>query len=435
MLDIRWLRTHREEAIDRLSRRFAERAPAEALIDQLLSLDDRRRHLQQEVDALRAQQNTLSRRVGELRRAGESQQAEALLAELQQLKTRLREKEKALEAIQAEWRETLATIPNCPHESVPPGTDESANQVLETWGAIPEPPVRLPHWEIAQKHGLIHFRWGAKLAGSGFYVLTGWGARLQRALIQFFLDEAARAGYVEVSPPHLVNAATGFGTGQLPDKDRQMYYIEEDELYLIPTAEVPVTNLFRECVLQEEDLPIRMVSYTPCYRREAGSWGQMTRGLNRVHQFDKVEIVHIVHPDESYTELERMCTYVHGLLEKLELPHRRVLLGGGELGFASAKTYDMEVYAAGQDRWLEVSSISNFEAFQARRMNLRVRTGKHYYHPHTLNGSALALARLMAALIENNYTPEGIRLPEVLHPYVGQEILPFEIPLPAWTQN
>lgn len=445
MIDVAWVREHPQEAIQRWAKRSGE-ATAQEWVRRLLQLDERRRTLQQKVDSLRAQLNRDSRQIGILVREGKQTEASQLREKLQKLKQDLISLEEEYEQVQTAWKTFLHELPNFPDDQVPAGDSAEQNLIVEQWGDVPKPPLRKPHWEIAEELGLIHFRWGAKLAGSGFYVFAGWGARLQRALIQFFLDQAHQMGYVEISPPHLVNPETAFGTGQLPDKEGQMYHLERDNLYLIPTAEVPVTNLFRGCTLEESDLPIRMVSYTPCYRREAGSWGQMTRGLNRVHQFDKVEIVHIATPESSADELERMCEYVHTLLEKLELPHRRVLLCGGELGFAAARTYDMEVYAAGQDRWLEVSSISTFGDFQARRMNLRIRSSEkgRLRFAHTLNGSALALARLIAALLENRYSPErqAVQVPEVLRPYLdGAEWIPpdtsgkTKFPLPAWNQD
>ncbi len=432
MLDIRWIRQHPEEAIARLKKR---NILAEEIIQQILQLDEQRRQLQTRLDESRKQLNERSRQIGQLMRAGQKEEAQRLQAETSRLKQEIQALESEMEKVQKQLRELLITTPNFPHPDVPEGEDESANEVVEQWGELPEPPVRRPHWEIAYEYGLIHFKWGSKIAGTGFVVYAGWGARLQDALIRFFLDQAQQEGYVQIGPPHLVNEDTAFGTGQLPDKDEQMYYIERDKLYLIPTAEVPVTNIFRNVVVKAEDLPVRMVAYSPCYRREAGSYGQLTRGLNRLHQFDKVEIVHIAHPDHSYEELERMCAYVGRLLQQLELPYRRVRLCGGDLGFAAALTYDMEVYAAGQDRWLEASSISNFETFQALRMNLRGKDGKKTFIPHTLNGSALALPRVMVALIENNVVAEGIRVPKALQPYLGTDLIPRSKPLPIWEQD
>ncbi len=432
MLDIKWIRAHKDEAIERLAKRGLA---SNAIIEEILTLDEQRRNLQTELDALRSKLNSLSKEIGKLMREGKKEEAENIKQQTTQLKSQIEAIEQEKEEVDKRMYELLITTPNFPHPDVPAGEDESDNVIVEQWGEMPKPPVKRPHWEIAYEYGLINFKWGSKLAGSGFVVFTGWGARLQDALIRFFLDNAVKNGYVQISPPHLVNEDTGFGTGQLPDKDEQMYYIEKDELYLIPTAEVPVTNLFRNTVVKAEDLPVRMVSYTPCYRREAGSYGQMTRGLNRVHQFDKVEIVHIAHPNNSYEELERMCEYVGSLLQKLEIPYRRVLLCGGDLGFAAAKTYDMEVYAAGQDRWLEASSISNFETFQSLRMNLKGKDGKKTFIPYTLNGSALALPRIIAAMIENNVTAEGIRVPKALAEYLGTDIIPKGEPLPIWGQD
>jgi len=317
--------------------------------------------------------------------------------------------------------EALYTVPNVPHESVPPGNTDEDNEVYKDWAAaLPElPEGALPHWELAKQYPLFDMELGTKLTGSGFPLYRGKGARLQRALISFFLDEAARAGYEEVLPPLLVNDATARATGQLPDKEGQMYHAERDDLYLIPTAEVPITNVYRDVILQESDFPIKMTGHTPCFRREAGSYGADVRGLNRVHQFDKVEIVQIQHPDKSYETLEEMMAHVGSLLDKLELPYRILRLCGGDLGFTAALTFDFEVYSAAQQKWLEVSSVSNFETYQSNRLKLRFRDGKQTRLAHTLNGSALALARVVAALIENNQRAEGIVIPKVLQDYTG----------------
>jgi seryl-tRNA synthetase len=318
-----------------------------------------------------------------------------------------------------ELQKVLYLIPNVPAENVPTGRTPEENITVHQHGSMPAlRPDAMPHWELIKKYDIIDFDLGNKISGAGFPVYKGKGAKLQRALINFFLDEAAKEGYTEIQPPIVINKASGFGTGQLPDKEGQMYYITEDELYLIPTAEVPVTNLYRDVIMNEVDLPVRNVAYTPCFRREAGSWGAHVRGLNRLHQFDKVEIVQIRKAEESYAALDEMCSYVQGLLEKLELPYRKLLLCGGDMGFNSAMTYDMEVYSGAQQRWLEVSSVSNFETFQANRLKLRYKNkeGKMQLL-HTLNGSALALPRIVAALLENNQTPDGIRIPQVLVPF------------------
>ena len=330
-----------------------------------------------------------------------------------------------LSAVEEELQQVLYLIPNVPAEEVPEGGGPGDNLTVHSHGALPALPAdAVPHWDLIKKYDIIDFDLGTKIAGAGFPVYKNKGAKLQRAMINFFLDEAEKAGYKEIQPPIVVNEASGYGTGQLPDKEGQMYYVAEDKLYLIPTAEVPITNLYRDVIFSDEGLPVKNVGYTPCFRREAGSWGAHVRGLNRLHQFDKVEIVQITRPEDSYAALEEMCLHVQGLLEKLELPYRKLLLCGGDMGFNSAKTFDMEVYAGAQQRWLEVSSVSNFETFQANRLKLRAKNkeGKMQLL-HTLNGSALALPRIVAAMLENNQTKEGIRIPKALVPYTKFEMI------------
>ncbi|MBK8341477.1 MAG: serine--tRNA ligase [Flavobacteriales bacterium] len=418
MLELSFLRANRAEAERRLSKRPID---AKGLLDRAVDLDELRRSTQSVLDARQAELNELSRSVGELMKSGRKDEAEAirarttdLKADIQALRSRLEEAEKAL-------HDHLCTIPNAPSDRVPEGRTPEENTVVMQEGAVPELPAGAkPHWELGEQYDLFSLDLGVKLTGAGFPVYSGQGAKLQRALIAFFLDRATAAGYREIIPPHLVNAASAFATGQLPDKEGQMYHATVDDLYLIPTAEVPITNLYRDEILDLAQLPVRMVGYTPCFRREAGSYGAHVRGLNRVHQFDKVEIVRIEHPDKSYAVLEEMVDHVKGLLRELELPFRQLLLCGGDMGFSSAMTYDMEVYAAAQKRWLEVSSISNFETFQSNRLKLRYRDEqKKTRLAHTLNGSALALARIVAALLENNQTADGIRIPKALQPYTG----------------
>ncbi|WP_020538370.1 serine--tRNA ligase [Lewinella cohaerens] len=391
------------------------------IVDQTLVLDDQRKALQTELDSTLATRNQLSGQIGDLFKSGQKDKATELRQEVSELKEKVAVLEQDLKNTVEELRQALYTIPNMPHESVPAGNTDEDNEVFKAWdGPLPQLPENArPHWELAKEKDLFDLELGVKITGSGFPLYRGKGARLQRALINFFLDEAAAAGYEEIVPPHLVNEETATATGQLPDKEGQMYYVNEDDLYLIPTAEVPVTNVYRDVILNEEDFPIKMTAYTPCFRREAGSYGAHVRGLNRVHQFDKVEIVQLQHPDKSYETLQQMLKHVEGILQKLELPYRILRLCGGDLGFTSALTFDFEVYSAAQDRWLEVSSVSNFEDFQANRLKLRYRTDKGTQLAHTLNGSALALARIYAALLENNQTNDGIVLPKVLHSYTG----------------
>lgn len=422
MLDVRFVRENTAETIARLNKR---NLPAEQLVTDMLRLDDARREAQQQFDGTQAEMNRLSKEIGDLFKAGKQAEANERKERTAHLKELTKTLEEAQRKAEQELAELLYTIPNTPHQTVPKGKSADDNELVRENGSIPAlAEDALPHWEIAAKYNLINFELGVKISGAGFPVYINQGARLQRAMIQFFLDEAVKAGYIEYQVPHVVNADSGFGTGQLPDKEGQMYRDEQDDLYLIPTAEVPLTNLYRDVILTEKDFPVKMTGYTPCFRREAGSYGKDVRGLNRLHQFDKVEIVQIAHPDKSYEVLETMVNHVAGLLDKLELPYRILRLCGGDMGFASALTYDFETWSAAQKRWLEVSSTSNFETFQANRLKLRFKdeTGKTRLC-HTLNGSALALPRIVATLLENNQTPEGIRIPKVLVPYTGFEYI------------
>lgn len=418
MLDIRVLREQQAEIIERLSRRGDQYAP---LVEAAINVDTQRRSIQQEHDELQARMNQLSKQIGELFKSGKQDEANAAKEETTALKAKVQEQRDALDKVEDELRDILVQIPNAPHTSVPKGISEADNEVVFEHGQKPTlDQDAQSHWDLGKTYGLFDMELGVKISGAGFPVYMGNGARLERALISFFLDRATEAGYKEVAPPLLVNADSGFGTGQLPDKEGQMYHATEDDLYLIPTAEVPITNIYRNEIIPGKDLPIKMVGYTPCFRREAGSYGKDVRGLNRVHQFDKVEIVQIVDPAESYGVLDDMVAHVKSLLEALELPYRVLRLCGGDLGFTSALTYDMEVWSAAQEKWLEVSSVSNFETYQSNRLKCRFRSeDKKVALAHTLNGSALALARIYAAILENNQTPEGINIPEVLVPYTG----------------
>lgn len=396
---------------------------AQAVLAQALEIDDLRKSTQSQRDQIQAESNAISKQIGALMKEGKAAEATEIRELTAQIKIQIKELEDQNSKAEDDLKALLYTIPNVPHSSVPAGKSADDNEIVFENGVIPELfPGKQPHWELIKKHDIIDFDLGIKITGAGFPVYKGKGARLQRALINFFLDEALAAGYTEIQPPILVNEESGYGTGQLPDKEGQMYFATADQLYLIPTAEVPITNLYRDVILTEEDLPIKNVGYTPCFRREAGSWGAHVRGLNRLHQFDKVEIVQITHPDNSYETLESMSGYVQGLLQKLELPYRVLRLCGGDMGFTSALTYDMEVYSAAQERWLEVSSVSNFETYQANRLKLRFKgEDKKTQLAHSLNGSALALPRIVAAILENNQTPDGINLPKVLHKYLGFE--------------
>ncbi len=423
MLQVSRIREEKEKVISGLNKR---RVPnAEQSIETILDLDARRRQTQQQHDALLSESNTLAREIGGLIKAGKKSEADALKAKTSDIKKQIAELGPELSRTEDELQKVLYTLPNVPAEDVPEGGGPDDNVKVHESGKVPALPAgALPHWDLIRKYDIIDFDLGTKITGAGFPVYKGKGAKLQRALINFFLDEAEKLGYREMQPPILVNEASGYGTGQLPDKEGQMYHVTEDNLYLIPTAEVPITNLYRDLVVAEDQVPVKNVGYTPCFRREAGSWGAHVRGLNRLHQFDKVEIVHITFPEKSYEALEEMCRYVQSLLEKLELPYRRLLLCGGDMGFTSAKTFDMEVFSAAQQRWLEVSSVSNFETYQANRLKLRYRNkeGKTQLL-HTLNGSALALPRIVAAILENNQTDDGIRVPPVLVPYTRFDII------------
>lgn len=392
-----------------------------AVLEQVIALDDQRKSSQTQRDQLQAESNSISKQIGVLMKNGQREEAEKVKSRTAELKTEIKALEDSTTQAEEDLKALLYTIPNIPHLSVPAGKSADDNEVVLENGVIPTlHEDKLPHWELIKKYDIIDFDLGVKITGAGFPVYKGKGARLQRALINFFLDEALKAGFVEVQPPILVNEDSGYGTGQLPDKEGQMYHATADNLYLIPTAEVPITNLYRDVILSEEELPVKNVGYTPCFRREAGSWGAHVRGLNRLHQFDKVEIVQITHPDKSYEALEEMSSYVQGLLQKLELPYRVLRLCGGDMGFTSALTYDMEVYSAAQERWLEVSSVSNFETYQSNRLKLRFRgEDRKTQLAHSLNGSALALPRIVAAILENNQEADGIRMPEVLHSYLG----------------
>lgn len=422
MLQLTTIREQKDEVIRRLSIKNFDAAP---VINQIAELDAQRRKAQNEADAQLAASNQLSRQVGELMKAGKKEEAESIRAQSAAMKDSIAQAQQELVKIEEQIQQLLVQVPNMPSEKVPAGRTPEDNEVVFTHGEIPAlPETAKPHWDLAAQYDLIDFELGVKLTGAGFPVYKNKGARLQRALINFFLDRATAAGYIEIQPPILVNKDSGFGTGQLPDKEGQMYHVQLDDLYLIPTAEVPVTNIYRDVIVDAAQLPIKNCGYTPCFRREAGSYGKDVRGLNRLHQFDKVEIVQVAHPDKSYEILEEMRNYVAGLLQELELPFRTLKLCGGDMSFASALTYDMEVFSAAQKRWLEVSSVSNFEAFQSNRLKLRFREGKEKPQlAHTLNGSALALPRIVAALLENNQTENGIRIPAVLVPYTGFEYI------------
>ncbi|HNS29802.1 MAG TPA: serine--tRNA ligase [Tenuifilaceae bacterium] len=419
MLTVKLLRESRDEVIQRLA---IKNFYAQQLVDSVLSLDDQRRWIQVKLDGNLAEQNSHAKEIGILFKQGKTSEANALKQRVADLKEESKRLDQQMTSVEQQLNQTLVIIPNLPHLSVQRGTSAADNEVVRSGGAIPSlPGDAKPHWELAKIHGIIDFEIGVKLTGSGFPVYQGKGAKLQRALISFFLDENSTAGYLEVMPPLMVNEDSAYGTCQLPDKDGQMYHVQTDNFYLIPTAEVPVTNIYRNQIVEAKDLPIRLTAYTPCFRREAGSYGKDVRGLNRLHQFDKVEIVQIQHPDRSYDSLDEMVNHVEGLLKKLELPYRIVRLCGGDMSFASALTYDFEVFSAAQKMWLEVSSVSNFETFQSNRLMLRYRQEgeKRNQLVHTLNGSALALPRIVAALLENNQEGDTIRIPKVLQPYCG----------------
>jgi seryl-tRNA synthetase len=423
MLQLNAIREQKERIIEGLRKRGLH--SIDKTIEEVLAIDQQRKDTQKKQDDLLAEGNALAKEIGNLMKSGKKEEAEKLKMRTAEIKRQTAESDPILNKLEEELQKLLYTIPNVPAEKVPAGKSAEDNITVREYGAIPTlSDDAVPHWDLIKKYDIIDFELGNKIAGAGFPVYKGKGAKLQRALINFFLDEAEKQGYREIQPPIVVNEASGYGTGQLPDKEGQMYHATADNLYLIPTAEVPITNLYRDVLLNENELPIKNAGYTPCFRREAGSWGAHVRGLNRLHQFDKVEIVQIRKPEESYAVLEEMCLHVQSLLEKLELPYRKLLLCAGDMGINAAITFDMEVYAAAQKRWLEVSSVSNFETFQANRLKLRYKNkeGKTQLL-HTLNGSALALPRIVAALLENNQTKDGIRLPKVLVPYTKFEMI------------
>ncbi len=422
MLTLQQIKSNPAEVVERLAIKGFDGKEA---IDRVLELDDRRRQLQLDNDNKAAELNRIAASIGALMKEGRRDEAAEAKAQVAGLKEAQKTIAQQLAETEQEQRNLLLTIPNMPCAMVPKGTSAADNVVEKTSGPLPELPAdALPHWDLAKKYNLIDFDLGVKITGAGFPVYMGKGARLQRALIQFFLDEANKAGYLEIEPPYVVNAASGYGTGQLPDKEGQMYHCEVDDLYLIPTAEVPVTNIYRDVILSEDELPKKNCAYSACFRREAGSYGKDVRGLNRLHQFDKVEIVRIERPEDSYAALEEMKDHVQGLLDKLGLPWHILRLCGGDMSFTSAITFDFEVWSGAQKRWLEVSSVSNFETYQANRLKCRYRgADKKTRLCHTLNGSALALPRIMAALLENNQTPEGIVVPECLRSYTGFDII------------
>lgn len=422
MLTLQTIKQDPEFVISRLAVKGFD---GRAVITEILEIDAERRRLQQKCDSDASELKKLAASIGALMKQGQREEAEAAKAEVARIKGETKGLQDRLEECEAKMRDLLLTVPNMPCAEVPEGRSAEDNVVEKTGGVIPElGPDALPHWDLAKKYGIIDFETGVKVTGAGFPFYVGKGARLQRALIQFFLDEAWAAGYVEVEPPFMVNEASGYGTGQLPDKEGQMYHVTADNLYMIPTAEVPVTNIYRDEIIAGDDLPKKNCAYSPCWRREAGSYGKDVRGLNRLHQFDKVEIVRIEKPENSYAALEEMKDHVQGLLEKLGLPWHILRLCGGDMSFTSAITFDFEVWSAAQQRWLEVSSVSNFEAYQANRLKCRYRDeNKKIQLCHTLNGSALALPRIVAALLENNQTPEGIVVPECLRKYTGFDII------------
>jgi seryl-tRNA synthetase len=422
MLQVQEISENKEQYIKALSKRGID---ATQMLDDVIKADEERRSTQAILDDTLAQSNTYSKEIGNLYQSGKAAEANELKEKTTALKERSKELQEKLNTAEATLQQLLYAIPNIPNDLVPAGTDENDNEETHREGDIPTlDEGALPHWELAKKYDIIDFELGVKITGAGFPVYKGKGARLQRALISYFLDKNTAAGYTEYQVPHLVNEASGFGTGQLPDKEGQMYHVGEDDLYLIPTAEVPVTNMFRGDLLMHNDLPVTCTGYTPCFRREAGSYGAHVRGLNRLHQFDKVEIVRIEHPNNSYAALDGMVEHVQDILRDLKLPYRILRLCGGDLGFTSALTYDFEVFSTAQDRWLEISSVSNFETFQANRLKLRFKDedGKNQL-VHTLNGSALALPRVLAGILENYQTPQGIKIPKILIPYCGFEMI------------
>lgn len=418
MLQVQAIRSSKDKIIEALKKRNIDGAP---LVENVLQLDEKRRSTQTRLDAILAEGNKISKEIGELYKSGKGQEANVLKEKTGALKDESKKLGEDLNSTAEELQTLLYQIPNVPHSSVPAGSSEEDNEEIFKEGKIPTLTTdALPHWELAKKYDIIDFELGVKITGAGFPVYKGKGARLQRALISYFLDKNSEAGYTEMQVPHLVNEASAYATGQLPDKDGQMYYMPVDDLYLIPTAEIPVTNLLRDEILNKKDLPIRYTAYTPCFRREAGSYGAHVRGLNRLHQFDKVEIVRVEHPEKSYEALDGMVEHIKNILRELQLPYRVLRLCGGDLGFTAALTYDFEVFSTAQDRWLEISSVSNFETYQANRLKLRYKdeNGKSQL-AHTLNGSSLALPRVLAGILENYQTVDGIRIPKVLVPYCG----------------
>ncbi len=423
MLTINYIKENQDKLVDLLK---IKNFDAEELVKDIIMLDTERRSQKAESDNKLAEMNSLSKQIGMLFKEGKQEEANKIKQQTSELKENIKQTQDSLNKIEEELNEKMVLIPNIPNEIVPAGKSDEDNKIIKTGKfQLNADTNKLPHWELAKKYDIIDFDLGVKITGAGFPVYKGKGARLQRGLINFFLDEASKAGYNEIIPPLMVNEASGFGTGQLPDKEGQMYHVTEDNLYLIPTAEVPVTNIFRDVILSSEDFPIKSTAYTPCFRREAGSYGKDVRGLNRLHQFDKVEIVQVQHPEKSAETLTEMVDYVETLIQKLELPYRILLLCGGDLSFTSSLTYDFEVFSSAQDKWLEVSSISNFEDYQANRLKLRYKEKgeKKTKLCHTLNGSALALPRILAALLENNQTEKGIKIPKALVSYVGFEYL------------
>lgn len=422
MLTLKQITDNKDEVIRKLGRKHFD---ATTVIEQVIDINNKRKQTQVTLDANLAELNNISKAIGALMKEGKKDEAEAARAKVADMKEGNKQLEANMKEAEEQLTAILCTIPNLPSDMVPDGRHAEDNVVEKQGGTFPSLPAdAMPHWDLAKKYDLIDFELGVKITGAGFPVYKGKMARLQRALINFFLDEAREAGYLEVQPPYLVNSSSGYGTGQLPDKEGQMYHDATDDLYLIPTAEVPVTNIYRDVILEKKDLPIKNTAYSACFRREAGSYGKDVRGLNRLHQFDKVEIVRIDTPEHSYESLTEMVNYVQSLVDKLELPWRILRLCGGDMSFTSALTFDFEVYSAAQERWLEVSSVSNFESYQANRLKCRYRSEeKKTELCHTLNGSALALPRIVAALLENNQTPEGIRIPKALVPYCGFEII------------
>jgi seryl-tRNA synthetase len=422
MLAIQLLRQNKDLVLEGLKKKHFKETE---LVDTILALDENRRKVQVESDNAAAFINASSKSIGQLMAKGDKEAAEKLKSEVAANKEKAKELSQKLADMDKQLHDALVLLPNMPHSSVPEGRTPEENVVVRSWGTTPDLSAqKLPHWELMDKYELVDFELGTKITGSGFPVYMGQGARLQRSLISFFLNHNIEAGYKEYYPPYMVNEASAYGTGQLPDKEGQMYHATEDNLFLIPTSEVPVTNLYRDTILTEAQLPVKMTAYSPCFRREAGSYGKDVRGLNRVHQFDKVEIVQLVNPETSYETQEQMLAHVEELLKALDLQYRVLNLCGGDMSFASARTYDLEVYSAAQERWLEVSSVSNFETFQTNRMKIRYRNADGKIQlVHSLNGSSLALPRIMACLLENHQTPDGIRIPEALRPYFGADMI------------